>query len=196
MTPITGAVVRADFNAVEAVLHYTRAAHRLGLWESERLLIERFFPAKAAPLLEAGCGAGRATLGLWELGYRDLTAFDFAEELVEQARDLAAQRGATGIRFLHADATKPAQLRALLPSAPCCAAREHSDSASPSVVAGRRSRSAHRPQPTALRAPATGNRPPATGHRFPVTSHRPPATAHRPPPTAHRSPAPSFSSTA
>ena len=115
---ISGHIVRADFNAVEAVVHYTRAAHRLGLWESERLLIERFFPEKTAALLEAGCGAGRATLGLWELGYRNLTAFDFAEELVDQARDLATQRSATGIRFLHADATKPSQVRALIPSAP------------------------------------------------------------------------------
>ncbi|HLP00811.1 MAG TPA: class I SAM-dependent methyltransferase, partial [Opitutaceae bacterium] len=114
--PISGAVVRADFNAVEAVLHYTRAAHRLGLWQSERQLIERFFPDKSAPLLEAGCGAGRATLGLWELGYSNLTAFDFAEELVEQARDLAAQRGATAIRFLHADATKRSLRRELLAS--------------------------------------------------------------------------------
>jgi SAM-dependent methyltransferase len=138
---ISGHIVRADFNAVEAVVHYTRAAHRLGLWESERLLIERFFPDKTAALLEAGCGAGRATLGLWELGYRALTAFDFAEELVDQARDLATQRGATGIRFLNADATKPSQVRALL-TVPCSAARERSDSDSPSVVAGRRSRSA------------------------------------------------------
>ena len=114
VTPITGATVRADFNAVEAVVHYTRAAHRLGLWKTEQQLIGRFFTDKNAPLLEAGCGAGRATLGLWELGYRDLTAFDFAEELVDQARHLASERGATGIRFHHADATKPAQLRALL----------------------------------------------------------------------------------
>ncbi len=112
--PISGATVRADFNAIEAVLHYTRAAHRLGLWQSERALVERFFPDRRAPLLEAGCGAGRATLGLWELGYRHLTAFDFAEELVQQARDLAAQRGATGIRFLHADATRRTLRRQLL----------------------------------------------------------------------------------
>lgn len=42
-------------------------------------------------------------------GYRHLTAFDFAAELVDQARSLAAERGAdTGpdpIRFLHVDAT-------------------------------------------------------------------------------------------
>jgi SAM-dependent methyltransferase len=113
---ISGATVRADFNAIESVLLYTRAAHRLGLWKSERLLIERFFPNHAAPLLEAGCGAGRATFGLWELGYRNLTAFDFAEELIGQARDRAAELSLADIRFHHADATKPSQLRALLPS--------------------------------------------------------------------------------
>ena len=45
------------------------------------------------------------TLGLWSLGYRRLTAFDFAEELVDQARSLALERAADAIRFLHADAT-------------------------------------------------------------------------------------------
>lgn len=103
---ISAAQVRADFNDLHAVVHYTRAAHELGLWKSERLLIERFFPERDAPLLEAGCGAGRVTLGLWSLGYRRLTAFDFAQELIDQAISLATERGATPIRFLHADATQ------------------------------------------------------------------------------------------
>jgi SAM-dependent methyltransferase len=102
---ISADTVRADFNDLPAVLHYTRAAHELGLWKSERALIERFFPDRAAPLLEAGCGAGRVTVGLWELGYRQLTAFDFAQELVDQAISLATERKAEAIRFLHADAT-------------------------------------------------------------------------------------------
>lgn len=106
---ITADTVRADFNDLVAVVHYTRAAHELGLWASERKLIERFFPDQSAPLLEAGCGAGRVSIALWALGYRHLTAFDFAAELVDQARSLAAERGADAgphpIRFLHADAT-------------------------------------------------------------------------------------------
>ena len=110
MEKITAATVRADFNDLVAVVHYTRAAHELGLWASERKLIERFFPDRSAPLLEAGCGAGRVSIALWTLGYRALTAFDFADELVDQARSLAAERGAdTGphaVRFLHADATR------------------------------------------------------------------------------------------
>jgi SAM-dependent methyltransferase len=102
---ITAATVRDDFNDPVAVIHYARAAHHLGLWASERTLIERYFTDPAAPLLEAGCGAGRATLGLWDAGYQNLTAFDFATELLDQARSLAAARAAAAIRFVHADAT-------------------------------------------------------------------------------------------
>ncbi len=102
---ISKETVRADFNDPLAVVHYARAAHFLGLWESERVLIARFFPEQTAPLLEAGCGAGRATLGLWEMGYHNLAAFDFAEEPLDQARSLATERDAREIRFFHADVT-------------------------------------------------------------------------------------------
>ncbi|HEU5080004.1 MAG TPA: class I SAM-dependent methyltransferase [Opitutaceae bacterium] len=106
MQKISSATVRADFNDPVAVLHYTRAAHFLGLWESERLMISRVFEEKTARLLEAGCGGGRVTVGLWEMGFRKIVAFDFAEELLSQARSLAEDRGVKGIKFLHADATK------------------------------------------------------------------------------------------
>ncbi|AHF93020.1 methylase [Opitutaceae bacterium TAV5] len=100
---ISSAIVREDFNDVRAVVHYTKAAHELGLWQSERLLFERFFPDRAASLLEAGCGAGRVSIALQALGYRKLTAFDFAEELLAQAQSLADERRAR-ITFFHADA--------------------------------------------------------------------------------------------
>jgi len=102
---VTGETVREDFNNINTVLHYTRAAHFLGLWASERLLVERHFPDKSARLLEAGCGAGRVAVGLWYLGYRNITAFDFASELVDQAQSLAQERGITDITFFQADAT-------------------------------------------------------------------------------------------
>jgi SAM-dependent methyltransferase len=101
---ITGRQVQDDFNDPTAVIKYARAAHSLGLWESERRLFEHWFPEPKAALLEAGCGAGRGVIGLWELGYRTLSAFDFAEEPLDLARSLAAERGAT-IEFRLADAT-------------------------------------------------------------------------------------------
>ncbi|MEY4488482.1 MAG: hypothetical protein RIQ79_990, partial [Verrucomicrobiota bacterium] len=106
--PVTAAQVRADFNDVRAVLHYTKAAHNLGLWASERLMLDRVLPPPPAvdfPILEAGCGAGRVSVALHALGYQNLTGFDFARELVEQAESLAAERHAT-ITFHHADATQ------------------------------------------------------------------------------------------
>jgi ubiquinone/menaquinone biosynthesis C-methylase UbiE len=102
----SGRQVRESFNDIPSVLYYTRAAHFLGLWASERLLIDRFFPDKDMDLLEAGCGAGRVSMGLWRLGYKSITAFDFADELLDQARSLAAEKGATDIAFTVADATK------------------------------------------------------------------------------------------
>lgn len=104
---ITGATVRDDFNAITTVIHYTKAAHDLGLWKSELRLIREYFPDKDAHLLEAGCGAGRVAAGLWREGYRRITAFDFATELVDQALNLAQERHLDGITFLHADATDP-----------------------------------------------------------------------------------------
>jgi ubiquinone/menaquinone biosynthesis C-methylase UbiE len=102
---ISSDVVRDDFNAIETVLHYTRAAHFLGLWESERRLLARHFPDRSASLLEAGCGAGRVAVGLWHEGYRNITAFDFAAEMIEQAQNLATELHLDGLTFLQADAT-------------------------------------------------------------------------------------------
>ena len=118
MEKISAATVRSDFNDLQAVVHYTRAAHELGLWKSERILIERFFPDRNAQLLEAGCGAGRVALGLWKLGYRHLVAFDFANELVDQARSLALERNATAIAFLYADATELKACKPVVEQAP------------------------------------------------------------------------------
>ncbi|MCC6416476.1 MAG: class I SAM-dependent methyltransferase [Opitutaceae bacterium] len=107
MTPVSNRTVRDDFNDLRAVVHYTKAAHRVGLWESERLLIERFFPDKAAHLIEAGCGAGRVSVALAEDGYQRLHAFDFAEELLAQAQSLALERHVTDrVTLFHADATR------------------------------------------------------------------------------------------
>jgi SAM-dependent methyltransferase len=106
MSTWSGKRVRESFNAIPSVLYYTRAAHFLGLWESERLLIERYLPDRGSDLLEAGCGAGRVTLGLWRMGYRRICAFDFAAELLDQAQSLAASKGAAPIVFRCADAMR------------------------------------------------------------------------------------------
>jgi len=105
--PLSARTVRDDFNDLRAVIHYTKAAHELGLWASERSLIERFFPNKRARLIEAGCGAGRVSVALAESGYTRLTAFDFSKELLAQAKSLVHERGLTRrVSLFFADATQ------------------------------------------------------------------------------------------
>lgn len=106
VTKITGDTVRDDYNSINTVLHYTRAAHFIGLWKSELRLIEQYLPDKETKLLEAGCGAGRVAVGLWHQGYRRVVGFDFSSELLDQAENLAREQGITGLNFLQADATR------------------------------------------------------------------------------------------
>jgi SAM-dependent methyltransferase len=110
-TQLSPTQVRADFNDMRAVVHYTRAAHRLGLWASEEKVFAQHLPKKkTARILEAGCGAGRVALGLWEQGYKKIHAFDFAEELCAQAQSLFIERKVKkAITLFHADARKIAQ---------------------------------------------------------------------------------------
>jgi SAM-dependent methyltransferase len=108
---ISSARVREDFNDLRAVVHYTRAAHQLGLWASEQKVFSEHLPKrKTARVLEAGCGAGRVALGLHELGYKKIHAFDFAEELCAQAQSLFIERKVgKAITLFHADARKIAK---------------------------------------------------------------------------------------
>lgn len=81
---------RAHWLEPATALHYARAAVRVGLWESERLLVERHF-RRNGRLLEVGAGAGRAGLGLLKLGFTQLTVTDFSPTMVEMARGVLGE---------------------------------------------------------------------------------------------------------
>jgi len=76
---------QAHWLETDTALHYARAAVRVGIWSSERALIERHF-AKSHRVLELGCGGGRVALGLLQSGYSDVVATDFSPIMVSLAR--------------------------------------------------------------------------------------------------------------
>jgi SAM-dependent methyltransferase len=73
-------------------LRYARAAARVGLWRSERLLAGRHLP-KEAPVLELGCGAGRVALGLWREGWTAVEPTDLSPEMAGLAEGVLAEAG-------------------------------------------------------------------------------------------------------
>lgn len=74
---------------------------RDGLQATERELIDRYL-APGGDTLEAGTGGGRIVRALHELGFRSLTGFDSAPEMIEAAK----AKGPTSIRFDVQDASK------------------------------------------------------------------------------------------
>lgn len=80
---------QAHWLETETALHYARAAVRVGIWASERVLIERHF-SKSQRILELGCGGGRVALGLLQSGYPDVIATDFSPIMVSLARAVLA----------------------------------------------------------------------------------------------------------
>ena len=77
----------------QTALNYARAAVQVGLWASERILINQTFPNKSANILELGCGAGRVGLGLTKEGYSNLTVTDFSPVMVDIAQGVFAEAG-------------------------------------------------------------------------------------------------------
>lgn len=72
----------ANFDTQWSVDEYSR---HVGLWPIEASLVDRYFPAAPADVLDLGCGAGRTSVALRDRGYR-LVAVDLSEALLTIAR--------------------------------------------------------------------------------------------------------------
>ena len=102
MKKVTGNFVRDSFG--QAVTEYTKAIEEIGLWESEKYVFNKYFTDKDKSILDIGCGAGRTTFALYELGHHNIIGLDLTPEMIDSARDLNKKRG-TDIEFITGDAT-------------------------------------------------------------------------------------------
>ena len=97
-----GDTIKAYFNQDAVVEDYVSATNRVGLWQSEKIVFRQIFSPEQR-ILELGCGTGRIAQGLWKLGFRDITAIDFAPRMVEEAQRINGVLNA-GVNFQVADA--------------------------------------------------------------------------------------------
>jgi ubiquinone/menaquinone biosynthesis C-methylase UbiE len=90
-----------SFSTENSVKKYTQDV-KGGLWESEKILIERYFPTGSS-ILDLGCGVGRTTIPLHLLGYK-ITGTDVTPKFIKLAQELAQQKQ-LNITFEVEDAT-------------------------------------------------------------------------------------------
>ncbi len=82
--------IKRSFSEKGFVRHHAEAAEQIGLWPSERVLMEKYF-RRADSLLDLGCGAGRTTLGLRRAGFTRVTGLDLSLPMIRAAAGLAAK---------------------------------------------------------------------------------------------------------
>ena len=73
----------------------------IGLWKAEEILITRFFPEKG-DILDVGCGAGRTSIPLAQMGF-NVIGIDLSASMLGEAKQHAERLGLK-IDFLEMDA--------------------------------------------------------------------------------------------
>ncbi|MGZ9413443.1 class I SAM-dependent methyltransferase [Mycoplasma sp. 480] len=76
------------FQERKTVERYKKDFQEIGLWESEKFLIDKYFPNKELKILDLGCGVGRTTFALYELGYQNIVAIDISQNMIEKAKEI------------------------------------------------------------------------------------------------------------
>ena len=82
--------IRKSFSTEKTASDYAKAVSEIGLWESEKIMIKKYFNPESR-ILDIGCGAGRTTIGLYELGYHLVEGLDLAEAMIVQARKISKE---------------------------------------------------------------------------------------------------------
>jgi len=102
MAKITMVDVQEAYNDIETAETYVESVDSVGLWESEKWIFETY-ANKNSSILDIGCGAGRTTFGLHQIGYHKIIGLDISQEMVMQAQKLNEKKGLQ-ISFLCKDA--------------------------------------------------------------------------------------------
>lgn len=80
-------LVRDSYESKEVIDSYCI----VGLYKPEQILVQQFLP-KDAKILDIGCGAGRTTIALSQLGY-SISGIDLSPNMIKAAREQATKHG-------------------------------------------------------------------------------------------------------
>ena len=84
--------VRETWEVPRHLADYVEAVSKVGLWDSEHLLVSKYF-SKENRILDIVCGAGRTTIALYRLGHLKVQGVDLSNGMIEWAVSLAEQAG-------------------------------------------------------------------------------------------------------
>jgi ubiquinone/menaquinone biosynthesis C-methylase UbiE len=95
--------VRGEYLSEHIVSEYAEAVDNIGLWDSEKIIFSKHLK-KTDNIIDIGCGAGRTTIALKNLGYENIHGVDLSKVMIEQAKKLSEKYNLE-IDFKEGDAT-------------------------------------------------------------------------------------------
>ncbi len=79
--------------------------NKQGLIPAEELLIRKYLTDAKKNVLEAGTGGGRISFEIEQMGFNNITAFDFVPNMIQYAKEVAKNKG-SNIEFKISDASR------------------------------------------------------------------------------------------
>lgn len=67
---------------------YSESVNNIGLWQSEEIIIKQYANT-SSKILDLGCGCGRTTFGLYDLGFHKIVGLDLCSRSIKYATKLA-----------------------------------------------------------------------------------------------------------
>lgn len=93
---------KMDYNNSKIAKQYMRLAEECGIWESEYKIIAQYADI-SKPILDVGCGAGRITAGMHDIGFCSIYGIDYSENMLMYARKITPAD--YNINYLRSDIT-------------------------------------------------------------------------------------------
>lgn len=79
--------VKNIYNEDEMKNYYTNITKEIGLFKCEEILFKKYLNLEDK-IIDLGCGAGRTTIPLYNMGYKNITGLDIAEGMIKSAKSL------------------------------------------------------------------------------------------------------------
>jgi len=89
--------IKEDFVIAQyqsGIENYAAFTREVGLWASEKYVFQKYLKTSDR-ILDLGCGTGRTTFALFELGYTNILGVDLTPEMIAAAEQIQEERKST-----------------------------------------------------------------------------------------------------